>query len=336
MSGAPHKLPWHDAIWRQTQDAARVGRLAHALLLAGPTGVGKRTFARRLAASLLCEARLADGAACGVCRGCAQFAAGSHPNLIWIVREFNEKTDKEKRDISIGQMRTMMETLSLSSHYGGARVVVIEPADALNTHGVNAVLKTVEEPPPGSHILLISERPMELAPTLRSRCQRLSFALPEPALAATWLEAMAPGVNATAALRDSGGAPLAALAAKQSGALELRSAWREQLYALAAQRIDPLSAASKIDKDSAAVWLRAFMGLLREILRSLAGVDAEPQARVVAQRLGAAHVEQLLAEAIESQRRLQSNANPQLVIESLMISWWRRSAPADSRRTSTA
>lgn len=325
------KLPWHDQPWRLMQDAARDGRLSHALLLAGPAGVGKRTFARRLAASLLCESRAADGEACGRCRGCAQRAAGSHPNLIWLTREFNEKTDKEKRDISMDQLRGMMERLSLSSHYGQSRVVVIEPADALNVNGVNAVLKTVEEPPPGSHLLLISERPMALAPTLRSRCQRLNFSVPDQEMAETWLEQVSPGINATMALRDSAGAPLAALKARESGALELRSAWRDQLYALAAQRIDPLSAASKVDKDGAAVWLRAFMGLLREILRGLAGVDAEPRALALSHRLGAAHVEQLLAEAVESQRRLQSNANPQLIIESLMISWWRRTAPSDKR-----
>lgn len=336
MNAATDKLPWHDEPWRMMQDAARSGRLSHALLLAGPAGVGKRAFARRLAASLLCESRLADGAACGSCRGCTQRAAGSHPNLIWLTREFNEKTDKEKRDISMDQLRGMMDRLSLSSHYGQARVVVIEPADALNVNGVNAVLKTVEEPPPGSHLLLISERPMALAPTLRSRCQRLNFSVPPIAEAEAWLKAMAPGINASAALRDSAGAPLAALDAKESGALELRNAWREQLYALAAQRVDPLTAASKVDKDSAPVWLRAFMGLLREILRGLAGVDAEPRAQALAPRLGAAHVEQLLAEAVESQRRLQSNANPQLIIESLMISWWRRTAPTDTRKASNA
>lgn len=325
------KLPWHDEPWRRMQDAARSGRLSHALLLAGPAGVGKRSFARRLAASLLCEARSAQGEACGSCRGCAQRAAGSHPNLIWLAREFNEKTDKEKRDISMDQLRGMMDRLSLSSHYGQARVVVIEPADALNVNGVNAVLKTVEEPPAGSHLLLISERPMALAPTLRSRCQRLNFAVPDQAVAETWLEQVSPGINATMALRDSAGAPLAALKARESGALEQRSAWRDQLYALAARRIDPLSAASKVDKDSTADWLRAFMGLLREILRGLAGVDAESQARALALRLGAAHVEPLLVEAVEGQRRLQSNANPQLIIESLMISWWRRTAPSDRK-----
>lgn len=332
MSANADVLPWQETLWRQTQNAARDGRLAHALLLAGPAGVGKRIFARRLAASLLCETPFADGNACGTCRSCAQRAAASHPNLIWLSREINEKTDKEKRDISVEQLRTMMDRLTLATHYGGARVVVIEPADALNSNGVNALLKTVEEPPPGSYLLLISERPMALAPTLRSRCQRLNFPMPAASVAEPWLRSKAPGIDAMAALRDSGGAPLAALAAQQSGALELRSAWREQLYALATRRGDPLSAAAKIDKDQVQAWLRALMGVLHEILRGLAGVDAVAPARALATRIGASQVEQLLAEVIENQRRLQSNANPQLVIESLMISWWRRSAPSDARR----
>ena len=135
-------LPWHVQPWQRVQDAIRTGQLGHALLLAGPAGVGKRRFAARLAARLMCESPDVDGEACGHCRGCAQTLAGSHPNLNWLQREFNDRKDKLKRDISMEQLRRMMESLSLSSHYGRTRVVVIDPADAMNANGVNAVLKT--------------------------------------------------------------------------------------------------------------------------------------------------------------------------------------------------
>lgn len=326
-------LPWQDALWVRTSETLRAGRLGHALLLAGPTGVGKRRFARRLCASLMCESRLDTGDACGRCRGCAQFAAGTHPNLMWIQRGLNRE-GKERRDISIDQMREVMERLALSGHYQGARAVVVDPADLLNSNGVNAVLKTVEEPPPGIHILLISERPMALAPTLRSRCQRLNFAVPETSVAQAWLQAQAPQSDAAAALAEAGGAPLLALAQLESGAAEHQRAWRDTLLAVAARRLDPLAAAarvapagSKLNADLVQDWLRHLHRMLHRLLRALADAgDGDAQIEPLARRLGATHVEQLLAEVIDSQRRVQGNANPQLTIESLMISWWRRSA----------
>ncbi len=328
------ELPWQSELWTRVNEARRHGRLAHALLLAGPRGLGKRSFARRLAASLMCESVATDGRRCGECRGCRQFDAGSHPNLTWLTREFNQKTDKEKRDISMEQLREMMERLSLSSHYGQARVVVIDPADALNVNGVNAVLKTVEEPPTGLHILLISERPMALAATLRSRCQRLNFQIPPAADAVAWLRAHAPALDAATALREGGGAPMTALAAEESGSFELHRAWRDQLLAVASQKAEPLAAAgrlapagTKLSPELVQDWLRQFQRVLHQLLRALAGVGDEGSWDGLATRLGSGHIEQLLAETIESQRRVSGNANPQLTVESLMISWWRRNAP---------
>jgi DNA polymerase III subunit delta' len=326
-------LPWQSALWSNVSEALRASRLGHALLLAGPAGVGKRRFARRLAASLLCESRGEDGDACGRCRGCTQFLAGTHPNLMWIQRGLNRE-GKEKRDISIDQMREVMERLALSGHYQGARAVVVDPADQLNLSGVNAVLKTVEEPPPGIHILLISERPMALAPTLRSRCQRLNFGIPEAAQAAAWLRAQAPKADAIAALREAGGAPLLALDNLESGADTMRSAWRDTLLAVAAHKLDPLAAATrvapagaKLSADLVQDWLRQMQRLLHRLLRAIAQVgDGDASIELLARRLGATHIEQLLAEIVDGQRRVLGNANPQLLVESLMISWWRRSA----------
>lgn len=331
---AAERLPWQDEIWTRVQDAARSGRLAHAWLLAGPAGVGKRSFARRLAAGVLCETPQADGDACGDCRGCTQRLADTHPNLSWLTREFNEKTDKEKRDISLEQLRQMMERLSLSSHYGRARVVVIEPADALNTGGVNALLKTIEEPPAGTHLLLISERPMALAPTLRSRCQRLNFPLPPTAAALAWLAGKLPGKDTAAALLEAGGAPLAALDAQQSGLADRRRAWCDRLLSLAEHRVDPLSAAAEVGKDGVGDWLVAYQGLLRRMLRAGLGVESDPRLLKLAPRARPAVIEALLAEAIDGRRRLGGNANPQLLVESLMIGWWRRLGVAPSPKAS--
>lgn len=313
-------LPWQHELWTQLSASAREDRLSHALLLAGPGGIGKRHFARALANALLCESRQADGLACGRCRSCLQLAAGSHPNLFWLKPDVDDKTGKEKRDIGIEQIRVLGEKLALSGHYGQGRVAVIEPADALNTNGVNALLKTIEEPPPGSHLLLISERPMALAATLRSRCVRLRFSPPSREDAIAWLKAEHPQVPA-AALDAANGAPLAALALHESGALELHAQWRDTLLKIAAQKQDPVAAAATVGKEQAAAWLEWLLTwlslLLRQRLTAGQGVEAD-----IARRAHAVGLEQMLNETTEGLRRLRQNANPQLTIESLMILWW--------------
>lgn len=325
-------LPWHDRLWQRTWDAARSRQLGHALLLSGPAGVGKRPFAARLAAGLLCENPQPSGA-CGSCRSCIQRAAGTQPNLRWLRREFNDKTDKFKRDITLDQLRQMMEGLSLSSHYGGSRVVIIDPVDALNLAGVNALLKTLEEPPPGCHLLLITERRMALVPTLRSRCQHLAFAIPDSDVASRWLAGQGGGGDTARALDEAGGAPLAALADRESGATEQRQAWTRTLLDLAQRKVDPLAAASGVDKDAVTDWLRVLQRALLQILRCPADPGVDPAWRMLAARLAPLQIDRLLKESVEAQQRLQSNANPQLLVESLMILWWHlTSAPATPTR----
>lgn len=323
MSTAPALLPWHAVLWDGLRSAIREGRLAHALLLAGPEGVGKRELARVLAWSLLCEARNAEGFACGHCRGCALLGAGNHPNLIWLSRELNEK-GTEKRDIAMEQVRETIERLAIATHYEQPRIVVVDPADALNANGVNALLKTVEEPPPNSYIVLIAERPMALAATLRSRCQRLRCALPDRAAAEGWLKASGNG-SAIGLLDQAGGAPLRAVECLASGLAERRGAWRKNWLRLAQRQQSPLLAAAEVAKDDAREWVAALLGFLSELLRAPWDSSAEPQIAELSQRISAAGLEAVRSEAVEALRRFQFNANPLLIVESLMILWWHRS-----------
>lgn len=306
-------LPWQVDLWLQVTSLATSGQLGHALLLAGPRGVGKRQFARALTAFVLCEQK--SGYACGNCRSCQQFIAGTHPNAISLQRGVDDK-GKEKRDISVEQVREFSEKLQLTSHYGQAKVAVIDPAEALNNSGVNALLKTIEEPNGKAHMLLVTERPMALAPTLRSRCQRLRFAVPAEKDAMEWLRGR--GISDTKALQQAHGAPLHALELKESGLLETYTEWARGMQDLALQKRDPLQAAGMVGKDQAAAFLGWLQHWLTQQLRSkLGGGDA------FAASLPEPAIEQLLKEALEGQRRLQSNLNPQMLIEALMILWWR-------------
>ena len=206
-------LPWQQELWIELTAQILQGRLSHALMLSGPQGVGKRWFARALVAFLLCEQR--SGYACGRCRSCQQLAVGAHPNACLLgpdgllglaitasgqheqgLVHWQPDADRKRRDISIEASRKLISQLTLASHYGGARTSIIDPADALNSNSVNALLKTIEEPPPDTHLLLLSERPQALLPTLRSRCQKIAFAVPEESAALQWLQAQQPSADA--------------------------------------------------------------------------------------------------------------------------------------------
>jgi DNA polymerase-3 subunit delta' len=202
------RLPWHDALWRQIQQRRAADRLPHALLLAGPAGLGKLIFARRLAQALLCESPDAGGDACGQCRGCRLFQAGSHPDY------HSAQPAEEGKVIKIDQIRDLCAFLGYTPQYGGYKIALLEPADQLNINAANSLLKTLEEPPGDCLLLLVTAQPARLPATVRSRCQVLPFSPPGPDIAMLWLKArvaVAGDLEIAALLEATGGAPLTAL-----------------------------------------------------------------------------------------------------------------------------
>ncbi len=142
------------------------GRLPHAVLISGPRGIGKATFARHAARGLL----KADGPAQ------ARMAAGSHADFLCIQPLYDEKNEEYKREISVDEARKIPDFLSKTPAEASCRVVVVDAVDALNTNAANAMLKILEEPPPQSLLLLVSHNPAALLPTIVSRCHRLPLA----------------------------------------------------------------------------------------------------------------------------------------------------------------
>ena len=220
------------------------------------------------------------------------------------------------RDINIEQIRELNERLSLSSHYGQAKIAVIDPADALNQNSINALLKAIEEPPSGSYLLLLSERPMALAATLRSRCQQLRFAVPAEAESLQWLGA---GRVAELALQQCRGAPLNARAWMEAGKLDRINEWSDLVTEIAARRRDPIQFAATLTSNKASakedaaeflMWLLSWLTAeLRIALRSNGNY-------------GPLVLEGMLRNTQEAQRRLAGNGLPQLVLEALLVNWW--------------
>ncbi|MBF6023583.1 DNA polymerase III subunit delta' [Lysobacter niastensis] len=200
MSAPVSFAPWQRRIYDQAASSLDAGRLGHGLLFCGPAQLGKRAVAERLAQRVLCQQRGADGEPCGTCRSCHLIAAGTHPDYQVVSFVMNKEGTRLRTEIVIEQIRRLSEQMALTPQYGGAQVVIIDPADAINTAACNALLKTLEEPVPGRYLWLVSAHPARLPATIRSRCQRLEFRLPPQAEASAWLNAQG---HADAAAREA-------------------------------------------------------------------------------------------------------------------------------------
>lgn len=229
--------PWNLPHFAQL--LAERARMPHALLLHGPAGVGKLELAQTLAQSLLCERPLEDHQPCGECDACNWFAQGNHPDFRRVEPlegEAGEEDDKPKtakrggRPISVEQVREVTAFLNLSAHRGGWRIALFQPAELMNAAAANALLKTLEEPPPGVLLILVSHQLGRLLPTVVSRCRKVHVGLPDAAVALAWLREA--GVErAEALLAEAGGAPLAALGFAEPERMALREAFLDRLAA---------------------------------------------------------------------------------------------------------
>ncbi len=232
---APAPLPWWPLLpWQRASAAALLSRreaFPHALLIVGPRGIGKHALALNLAQGLLCESPVVDGLACGRCAGCRYAEGGTHPDLLRLeLSTFDHETQERKatETIAIDRVRALIDFVQLSSHRQRAKVAVIAPAERMNANAANALLKTLEEPPAGTFLLLVAEAPGRLPATVVSRCRRLPGPQPTPDEARAWLAGH--GVpDGALALSLAGGAPLLALVHAEPSRLAERALWLEAL-----------------------------------------------------------------------------------------------------------
>jgi DNA polymerase-3 subunit delta' len=253
--------PWQQGAWQQLQQMR--ARLPHAILFHGAAGIGKADFMEAFAQALLCENVQPDGQACGACASCGWFVQHNHPDYRRVrpealedepAGEAEEGADGDKKsksakapskEIKIEQIRSLADFMNISTHRQGLRVVLLYPAEALNMPASNALLKTLEEPPPGTVFLLATNSLDRLLPTILSRCRKFTLPMPDHAQALAWLQAQ--GVaDADSWLREQGGAPLAALAQAESGNREEQDVL---LQLLARPTVDgALKAAERLSK----------------------------------------------------------------------------------------
>lgn len=255
-------FPWQEGAWQGLPDNHS---LAHALLIRGPQGIGKTVFAHRLGMRLVCE----HGRACGSCRSCGFASKGDHPDILVM------KAEEGKAEITVDHARALNAFLALTPHLADRRVSIIEAADQLNRSAANALLKTLEEPPAESFVLLVSHAPARLLPTIRSRCQQIHLHRPSRAEGLGYLKAQGVGL-ADAALKIAHGAPLRAAALPKDA---LNTAFRllETLEHLARGAVDVVSAGEEWQTLDLAYGLSLFTGILADIVQlATVGTLTEP------------------------------------------------------------
>lgn len=351
-------IVWHDihpGAWTQLQRARQDGRLPHALLLTGPAGIGKLAFAEVLASSLLCDTPRDDGTACGSCTACTWHASGNHPDFRRIRPEAYEdevtgedegkgsaKADRKKSEqIRIDQVRALESFIQVGSHRG-RRVILIEPAEAMNEATANALLKSLEEPPEGVHFLLVSHAAERLLPTVRSRTRAVPMRVPELPVALSQLKAM--GISSQDGalwLNRCAGAlrfalALAQAAKKDPAATDDAIAEVAILESLLAQlplgeRLDPLALArsceSLIKGDQSGLRLAQLIDWLQrwaldlQLVRLGSPAKAFPELQATFEKLTARINDEALArfpEVLLEARRLSSHPlNIRLFLESI-------------------
>ena len=221
-------LPWLAPALHRISSTQR----AHALLLHGPQGVGQFELAVTLAQAWLCEATQAAPQACGVCASCRLVQAHTHPDLLVLLPELlqqalgwaaaddeeggTERKTKPSKEIKVEAVRAAVGFAQITSARGRGKVVLLHPAERMNAVSANTLLKTLEEPPGNARFVLSCAAPEALLPTIRSRCQSVSLALPPAEQACEWL-AQRGVADAAMLLAAAGGQPQLALEWSQQG-----------------------------------------------------------------------------------------------------------------------
>lgn len=317
--------PWQKNQWQQVVSSWQQQRLAHALLLIGVPGMGKLDFARNLAHLLLCQQP--GEFACGKCKACLLFKSHTHPDFNLVQPNDNGK------QIAIQQIRQLIDNANLTATYGKNKIIIINPAEAMNRNAANALLKLLEEPPSGTILLLVSHQPLQLLATLRSRCLKLTFSPPATASAITWLQSQAHSeYDLELILNLAHGAPLMAQQLLQQQVLPQRKILFTSLLQLVKKDKNPVEIA-QIWHNQAPQQLIRWMwlwtvDLIRYAMSKqqvITNIDSLDALQFIAQRVELTALFALLDLQVEALRLLDSTANikAQGLLEQLALAWYR-------------
>jgi len=318
---------WLAAAMSALGAAHEQGRMPHALLIHEAPGTGGDWLATWAAALVLCERGKA--VPCGECGACRRVASSHHPDVSWV------RPQEDSRQIRIEQVRELSGDLALTSHSGGYKVGILTPADALNRFAANALLKTLEEPPARTLLILVATEPSRLPPTVLSRCQRLRIRAPERAESIDWLTTTRGKGDWNAALDTLGEAPMQVAQADPAELAGVGADTRQTLDALIAGRTDPVAAAERWARSQLPLRLLCFENWLTERIRAgerggalLAELRAGPYLSGAGSFLNIRELFGLIDEVRDLRATLDVPLNRGVALEAL----FRRLAPAGGVR----
>ena len=318
--------PWQAHAWQQYVHYLASERLTHAILVSGPAAIGKQEFCRTYAQRMNCTKPGPQGHPCGACDNCHLIRAGTHPDVRFINMEEAGAADRSEQ-IRVDDIREINRFMALSRQQGQFKVVCINHAHRMNINAANALLKTLEEPPAGSVLFLISHRPQQLPATIRSRCQTWKFSVPDPALALHWLQEKATGPAWQDLLGACGGRPLLAWESHDSGLGKTRTAFYEQLLALMTGRETVTGMSSRLrneDPERIIEWLQAWCGDLirccyKEHPETIENPDVLEGLQNLAQQTTPPCLFDCLDQLAESRRIASVSMNQRLFIENMLV-----------------
>jgi DNA polymerase-3 subunit delta' len=328
-AAAPLPPPsWLGAEMATLAAAYKANRLSHGLLIHEAPGAGGDWLAKWAASLVLCQ-NVAQ-APCGTCRGCHSVAARQHPDLVVL------QPIEESKQIRIEQIRELSDELALTAHQGSYKVAVITPADTLNRFAANALLKTLEEPPARTLIMLVVTQPSRLPATILSRCQRVRVRAPGRKEAVSWLEASRGPGDWNAVLDTLGEAPMLAAEVDPKALVEVGREVRRTLEEATTGGGDPVATAERWSRAELPLRLRCIENWLTERIRAHSGGDSfftkvgaapySPRPNAV---LNMGHLFELVDGVRDLRSALDSPINRGLALEALL----RRFAPGTRIRT---
>ncbi|MGH8490146.1 MAG: DNA polymerase III subunit delta' [Gammaproteobacteria bacterium] len=317
--------PWQTEQWRGLWELRGAQRMPHAVLIRGMCGTGISEFTRAVAASLLCAGPNGEGDPCGQCKSCVLFTSGNHPEYYRITPEAKSAV------IKIDQVRAVPDFVGMRNLFGPFKVVVIDPADAMNRNAANSLLKVLEEPPPQSVILLVTEKPRRLPATVTSRCQRIEFYVPPRAQGRAWLRMRVPDAEVELLLEIADNGPLMALELWEAGAHNKRAAVLESFQALVSGLADPVAVAQDWSRGDPEFTSRSLFKLFADLAvlkwaqgeRKIGTVGEESRLRAISERLRTRDLFAAYDRLLCCQKLLNSerNISAQNVFEELTINW---------------
>jgi DNA polymerase-3 subunit delta' len=291
--------------------------LSHGLLIHEAPGAGGDWLAKWAASLVLCQ-NVAQ-APCGSCRGCHSVATRQHPDLVVL------QPIEESKQIRIEQIRELSEELALTAHQGSYKVAVITPADTLNRFAANALLKTLEEPPARTLIMLVVTQPSRLPATILSRCQRVRVRAPGRKEAVSWLEASRGPGDWNAVLDTLGEAPMLAAEVDPKALVEVGREVRRTLEEATTGGGDPVATAERWSRAELPLRLRCIENWLTERIRAHSGGDsfftkvgAAPYLPRPNAVLNMGHLFELMDGVRELKSALDSPINRGLALEALL------------------